>query len=204
MSRMPRYRSLKASLDALNAPLDDEIVKKLDWSKATQPVDQPKPETRGGTRKRAVNPTPPVQRKYKRAPKKWLSSVQRAMAAKTGELPHQFMLRIMRLGPGGKIGNHELDWDDIKWATMGAAPYYGARMSAISIKPADRPPIIVHLDPEKLKKLSPDELNEMVATIAAAMQKQQQADRLALPPPVVNGLGEIIDVEADEYERTLQ
>src|SRR4051812_39185609 len=116
MSRVSRYRPPPSVAEAT---LSDEQVRNLDWSQ------EPKPSTA---------PPPPVKRRKGRpraSPSRWLSSQQRIMAAKTGELPHQFMLRVMRLGSGAKIGNHTLDWEDVKWAATHAAPYYAPRLASL-------------------------------------------------------------------------
>lgn len=197
MSRISRYRPPPSVAEAT---LSDEQVRKLDWSQ----------EAVGSLRPPRPKPVPPVRSRKGRpkgSPSRWLSAQQRIMAAKTGELPHQFMLRVMRLGSGAKLGNHTLDWEDVKWAATHAAPYYAPRLASLHVKPSEKPPVVVHLDPTKIKDLSPEDLNRMLATLAAAMGLQQQR---ALPapdnsePPIINGEGEIVGVDESLYERTLQ
>lgn len=49
-------------------------------------------------------------------------------AAKTGELPHEFMLRVMRAAPGDKIAGHKITWEDRKWAASQAANYFAPKL----------------------------------------------------------------------------
>lgn len=170
-------------------------------------ADPPKPEKdrRGGARygdpngKRAAASRKATGKGRKPGIPNRSSARLRDQAAKTGELPHEFMLRVMRMEPGTKIGNHYVDWDDVKWAAKGAAPYYGTRLAAIQIK-GDRPQTVISLDPEKLKDLTPEQLSTMLAAIAG----------LTGQPRLLNGNGalgngkDIEDIDPALYEATLQ
>jgi hypothetical protein len=123
----------------------------------------------------------------------------RQKAMETGELPHEFALRIMRLGPGRLVGGrvvngdlvgaHEIDWDDIKWACALAAPYYAARLQAVRLEGKGGGPIqLVHLDPDKLKNLSDKDL-DVLEKVLGEQSVQTESDYEADP---------------SEYERTLQ
>lgn len=125
-----------------------------------------------------------------------ISNEQRRQAALTGELPHQFMLRVMRLGPGAKIGDHRLDWEDIQWAAKNAAPYYASRLASIQIKPDGKPPLVVQIDPDKLKDMSPQELSKMLAALMQASSPQTISGELAPPK-------DFEDIDPDLYEATL-
>lgn len=124
----------------------------------------------------------------------------RRQAALSGELPHQLLLRIMRMGPGAQYGDYVLTYPDIIEAAKAAAPYYAPRMASIALKPADKPPVNVQLDPTPLAKLEPDDLVKMLTAFIQA-STQGIIDGEAT---VINPDADIEDVSPDLYEQTLQ
>lgn len=128
------------------------------------------------------------------------TEITKLRAMETGELPHEFALRIMRLGPGKMLGGrivngdlvgaHEIDWDDIKWACALAAPYYAARLQAVRLEGKGGGPIqMVHIDPAMLKNLTDTDLDVLEKVLGAQ----------------VAGISELEgEGDAAEYERTLQ
>lgn len=156
----------------------------------------PKKKNRGGRPKGGPpGPGRPPGRRQE------VSNEQRRAAARTGELPHQFLLRIMRMGPGAKIGNYILQFSDVMEAAKAAAPFYAAKLASIQIKPADKPPINVQLDPGPLAKLEPADLVKMLtAFIQASTAGIIDGDAT----PVINPDADIEDIDPSLYERTLQ
>lgn len=67
-----------------------------------------------------------------------MSQKAREEAAKTGELPHEFLLRVMR---GGKISGHKPSFAERLDAAKAAAPFYAPRLAAIAanVKPSNDP-----------------------------------------------------------------
>jgi hypothetical protein len=59
-----------------------------------------------------------------------MSQRAREEAQKTGELPHEFLLRVSR---GEKFGDHEPTFDERMDAAKAAAPYFAPRISATTI-----------------------------------------------------------------------
>lgn len=144
-----------------------------------------------------------------------MSMAMRLEAQKTGELPHEFMLRIMRMIPGdenARVGDHEIEWDDILWAAEKAAPFYAAKLAAVAIK-GDRPAVVVQLDPTKLKGMQPEELQALLQALLGAVPTQPATnDMVRLPSPIViNGApasappqDDVEDVDPALYESSLQ
>ncbi len=62
----------------------------------------------------------------------------REEASKTGELPHEFLLRVMR---GNKISGHRPTFAERLDAAKAAAPFYAPRLAAIAanVKPSMDP-----------------------------------------------------------------
>lgn len=52
-------------------------------------------------------------------------------AAKTGELPHEFLLRVAR---GEKVGDHEPSFENRMDAAKAAAPYFAPRLASAKIE----------------------------------------------------------------------
>jgi hypothetical protein len=75
----------------------------------------------GGRRQGAGRKTGSVNRISQRA---------RDEATKTGELPHEFLLRVSR---GEKIGEHEPGFLERVDAAKAAAPYFAPRLSTTAI-----------------------------------------------------------------------
>lgn len=59
-----------------------------------------------------------------------MSAKAREEAAKTGELPHEFMLRVMR---GEEIDGHTPEFKDRMDAAKAAAPYFAPRLASTNI-----------------------------------------------------------------------
>lgn len=58
-----------------------------------------------------------------------VSRKARETAAETGELPHEFLLRVMR---GGEIGGHRPTFAERMDAAKAAAPYYAPRFAVVA------------------------------------------------------------------------
>ncbi|HJX17774.1 MAG TPA: hypothetical protein VJ437_06210 [Acidiferrobacterales bacterium] len=58
-----------------------------------------------------------------------MSQVAREKAARTGELPHEFLLQVMR---GHKITGHKPTFSERMDAAKAAAPYYAPRLAAVA------------------------------------------------------------------------
>jgi hypothetical protein len=129
------------------------------------------------------------------------SKAERAAAAKTGDLPHQILLKIARMMPGEKYGNYPVDFEDIVIAAKAAAPFYAPRFASITIKPENKPPINVQLDAGPLTKLPPDELVKM---LTALIQASTQGIIDGESTPVLNPDADIEDIDPALYEATLQ
>lgn len=139
----------------------------------------------------------------------------RAMAAAEGELPHEFALRIMRLGVGyvlkGPHGSHTIDWEDVKWAVHLAAPYFGARLTSIRVSGHDGgPQKIFHIDPAQLAKCTPAELEVLEKFFGARVNGNGHANGNGGPAMIEHqpmpAPGEVEDIESeddDDYERSL-
>ncbi|WP_139224878.1 hypothetical protein [Dokdonella immobilis] len=83
-----------------------------------------------------------------------ISKRAREAAAKTGELPHEFLLRIAR---GEKIGEHEPTFQERVDAAKAAAPYYAARLGAVDVNAK------VRTAARSLRELSDEELIHLAA-----------------------------------------
>jgi hypothetical protein len=129
-----------------------------------------------------------------------LSDAQRRQAARTGELPHQFMLRVMRLGMGKKIGSHIITWEDILWAAKNAAPYYAARLAAVKVTGENKPPVVIQIDPEKLKNMGPNDLSRMLEALMSVNMPNTGNGEII---PSVNPNEEFEDVDISIYEKTI-
>lgn len=167
------------------------------------------PPTPSEPKKRVRRPKNPRGRGRPPGSTNVLSLEQRKAAAATGELPHQFMLRVMRLGigkyiggevvKGKQIGGHQITWEDVKWAARAAAPYFAARLASIQLKPDNKPPVVIQIDPSQLRGMSPTEMSQILAALLAANA----------PPTMINGEAintdqDIIDtVDAELYGATL-
>lgn len=122
----------------------------------------------------------------------------REAAAASGELPHEFTLKVLRLGVGGIIEGsnkkwHELTWDDIKWAVHEAIGFFAPKMSAMKITgPNDGPIQFASLDARMLAGATPSELLVLEKFFG---RLQQGIPMPALPAP---------NVRADDYAKTLQ
>lgn len=124
------------------------------------------------------------------------SREMRERAAASGELPHEFMLRVMRMGPGGVIGEgehaHTLAWEDIQWAAMGCANYYASKLSSINVNGVKTAPTyIMHVDPGVLKNCSVDELMVLEKVFSRLEAGGDEADDFAM-------------IDAAPYAETLQ
>lgn len=118
----------------------------------------------------------------------------RAKAAESGELPHEFALRVMRLGPGKTIMKHEITWDDVKWAVITAAPFYAPKMSATQHSGPNNGPIpFAHIDPHMLAKAKPEEL----------LILERFFGRLQEGGDTHDDTPNVSDAEAEAYARTL-
>lgn len=83
----------------------------------------------------------------------------RAAAAASGELPHQFMLRVARTPVGSKIDAHVVTWEDVKWACEKCANFFAAKITATELSgPGGGPLRIFSLPPELLRGLPESEL----------------------------------------------
>src|ERR1700704_5836509 len=60
-----------------------------------------------------------------------MSAASRQAAAATGELPHQFLLRVMR---GEPIEDHTPTFEERLDAAKAAAPYYAPRLATQQVK----------------------------------------------------------------------
>lgn len=60
------------------------------------------------------------------------------IAAASGELPHEFLLRVSR---GGKIDGHDVTFTERTDAAKNAAPYYAHRLASIEHTGPDGGPI---------------------------------------------------------------
>lgn len=126
----------------------------------------------------------------------------RAQHAATGELPHEFALRVMRLGVGAKLLNghreetHTITWEDVQWATQLAAPYFAARMASIRLSGHDGGPMkVFHIDPEKLASMSPEQLLVLELALGDLMGKPQMNGHAMLEDKRTDA------VEVTDYER---
>jgi len=85
--------------------------------------------SRGGSRPGAGRKTGTVNR---------LSQKAREEAAKTGDLPHEFLLQVMR---GNRIAGHKPTFAERMDAAKAAAPYYAPRLAAVAanVNPTNDP-----------------------------------------------------------------
>lgn len=120
-----------------------------------------KPSGRGGARPGAGR---------KRRPSTRQSQEAIARAAETGELPHEFLLRIARgepidqkvKGANGEIVMTQItpSFDDRRDAAKAAAPYFAAKLSNIEV----------------VKGMNDDELDESIRRLAAQAGIDLSAD----------------------------
>lgn len=58
----------------------------------------------------------------------------RAHYKRSGELPHEFMLRVMRAKIGETIAGHKVTWEDRKWAAEKCANYFAPKLTSTRIE----------------------------------------------------------------------
>jgi hypothetical protein len=87
-----------------------------------------------------------------------MSRKAREEAAKTGELPHEFLLRIAR---GESIDGHAPAFNERMDAAKAAAPYFAPKLAATELN--------MHNDKREAKDLTDAEL---LAVIAKGQEKQ--------------------------------
>lgn len=123
-------------------------------------------------------------------PNKATAAIRQA-AAESGELPHEFMLRVMRMGVGKFVGDHQITWDDVKWAAQQAASFFAPKMSSMKVSGDKENPLqLVSLDAKMLQKATPEQLRvlgELFSNLQTGMIPQ-----VAEPT-----------VSPDEYAKTL-
>jgi len=135
-----------------------------------------------------------------------VSAKMRALAAESGELPNEFMLRVMRtpvgevlgemvngeLVPGEIVKNdkgktikgHVVRWVDRMWAAQQAGPYYAPRLQATKMDARVETHHVFSIDPTKLDSLTPTQLLVLEEALQAmGMQTEQLEDVKLLPPP---------------------
>lgn len=152
-----------------------------------------RPNGKNGTGLKGKNPNSHKGRKTG-TPNR-MSKEIREKAAESGELPHEFMLRVMRLGPGGKIkegtpDEYILTWDDIKWAASGCINYYAPKLSSINVGGSKEVIRILHIESHQLQGLTLDEL-AILEKVFGRLESTQVIE------------GEVIDADPKDYEATL-
>lgn len=112
----------------------------------------------------------------------------REAAARSGELPHEFALRVTRSKVGSIISGHKITWDDIKWAAGQCMNYYAPKQTSIKLTGPNNGPVqFVQLDPVMLAHATPEELTAL----------DQLLSRLQ------SGVAPQPTVSPDEYAKTL-
>ena len=117
----------------------------------------------------------------------------RAKAAASGELPHEFMLRVMRTPLGQTCDDHIVTWEDKQWAAQGCINYYAPKLQSINVGGSKEVIRILHIESHQLQGLTLDELAllEKVFGRLEAMQRTETDTQL------------LIEANPDDYEATL-
>lgn len=71
-----------------------------------------------------------------------MSQKAREEAAKTGQLPHEFLLAVSR---GEKVGEYEPTFEDRLDAAKAAAPYYAPKLAAVEHGGPDGQPMRIEV-----------------------------------------------------------
>lgn len=145
---------------------------------------------------------------------KTTTKIQEA-AARSGLLPHVFMLIVSRAKVGQIVSNHKVTWDDIRWAAEKSVGYFASRHAAIDITNRNGPAHVIQLDPVALSKMTPKEVESLLAKLlqvqgtiinAAVDNRRDITGILALPniAPASDIVARTIEGDlAEEYEKTL-
>jgi len=140
---------------------------------------------RGGARKgagRAPGPSPAAKK-------------IREKASLGGELPHEFLLRVMRTKVGDEVDGTKIAWDDRLWAAAACINYYAPKLATVNVQSKNEQQVVhmMRVPPTNLAGLSVEELIIL----------EKVFDRWEAAANSGNGdQGMIIDGTA--YEETLQ
>lgn len=127
----------------------------------------------------------------------------RRLAKESGELPHEFQLRIMRMGVGARLiwdeddeeRCHVISWDDVKWAVEKSINFFAPKMSSIRLTGANDGPVqVFHLDPSMLEGCTPQQLKVLEEVFGGLVTGGQRPKQIE---------GEAVDITAKDYEETL-
>lgn len=116
------------------------------------------------------------------------------IAALSGELPHEFLLRICRSMVGATISGHTIDWEDIFRAALGCVNYYAPKLSAVNVSGKTATSVqVLHIDPTMLQGCTIDELNVLEKVFGRFEAAQSNTERTDLSL-----------IDATVYSKTLQ
>lgn len=88
-----------------------------------------------GTRGKTIGPRgrgrPPGSRNKSTIYKERMMALDEAVA--NGEMPHEFMLRVLRAKDDETIYGHRITWEDRKWAAEKSANYFAPKLTSTKI-----------------------------------------------------------------------
>lgn len=103
-----------------------------------------------------------------------LSLAARQAAARTGELPHEFLLRVSR-GKVRAIDGEKVDLAMRLEAAKAAAPYYAPKLTSVSQESKVQVQVL-QISQDKLKSLSPEEL-DVLERVLDRLQRSDTGDQ---------------------------
>jgi len=116
-----------------------------------------------------------------------------ALAESSGELPHEFLLRVMRTKVGEEVDGTKITWDDRIYAAVSCINYYAPKLTTVNVQGKNNPaPVrIMNVNPNNLVGLSVEEL----VILEKVFARWEAGDVTDLSPSIIDG---------SVYEETLQ
>lgn len=103
---------------------------------------------RGGPKKGAGHPSGPSP----------VAKAFKGEAELGGELPHEFLLRVMRTKVGGKVDGTIITWDDRVYAAVNCINYFAPKLATVNVQTKNSPVQMMRVDPTRLAGLTVEEL----------------------------------------------
>ena len=82
-------------------------------------------------------------------------------AKQTGELPHEFLLRVTRCPEGQKVDGHKVTFEERVEAAKAAAPYFAPKLASTTVHDPNSGMKVLNISPRDLLELTDDELEHL-------------------------------------------